>query len=338
MTADALPLAEITPPALLLTALVLHILLCSSGRLARIFAFPLKLAGNLIETFEKRYNRPAYNDRSRRRESVSVAIMLLLSGLLAGLAVAFALNMVPQVWIIEALLVAMLINLRPAAGHLRILVRALESGTEQARAILGLLTGRDPAGLDEGGIAAAAIENAAQAMTRGLVAPILWYLVGGLPALFAFRMIDTASVMIDERSDHARSFGVAPRCLSALFLMPAALVLVPLAFLSSLIVPATNSLAMLARDTYAGKHAWPVFSLPVAAFAAALGVRLGGPVCIGSFRREGAWFQDKAPPAAAADLMRARRLLIAGSLVMALFLALLTLAFPDPATWPLPHL
>ncbi len=63
--------------------------------------------------------------------------------------------------------------------------------------------------LDAHGVARAAIESLAENFSDGVVAPVFWYLLLGLPGLFAYKMANTLDSMIGHRTPHYRSFGWA---------------------------------------------------------------------------------------------------------------------------------
>jgi len=333
MVTSDLPFAVLPPATLLLLALLLNLLLCSFGRVSTLFATPTALAARLIGILEARYNTPHATETMRRTDSVSVTAVLVLLGLAAGLALDYGLTRFAYSWAVEAVLVATLINPRPHLERMRILERALDGDTEEARATLTLVTGRDARQLGPTGLAAAGIESTGMALVQGLLAPFIWYWLGGLPLLLAFKIVDTASVMIDERAEHARSFGWAPRALSAVFVAPAAALSGPALLLASLLTREAHARGVIAGLRAGGRYAWPVFSIPIAALAGALGVRLGGPVCIGSFERDGDIFTPTGTEPAPSDIARTRRLFVLSGVIMALGLAALgalKLAHPLP--------
>src|SRR5207248_2417172 len=96
----------------------------------------------------------------------------------------------------------------------------LAAGRDAVRHIVG----RDPMHLDQHGVARAAIESLAENFSDGVVAPVFWYLVLGLPGLFAYKMANTLDSMIGHRSARYRSFGwAAARFDDGLNLVPARL-------------------------------------------------------------------------------------------------------------------
>ncbi|MFQ5348490.1 MAG: cobalamin biosynthesis protein, partial [Rhodothalassiaceae bacterium] len=172
MTADSLPLADVSAPATLLLALALNLALCSASRVNALLASPASAAARLIRTLEARYNRPHATEKMRRADSVSVAIVLLLAGLGFGVGLSLLLRGLPYGWIVAAAFIAMMLNLRPQLERMRILAKAMRDGSpEEARATLGLITGRDACEEGVPGICKAGIESTAMALAQGEARP-----------------------------------------------------------------------------------------------------------------------------------------------------------------------
>jgi len=184
----------------------------------------------------------------------------------------------------------------------------LESGDlEGARAVLPALCGRDPAALDEPGLARAALESVAENTSDAHVAPLLWAALGGVPAVLAYRAINTLDAMIGNRSARYARFGwAAARIDDVANLAPARIT----AVLTAVCAPLVGGSAAGALRTWradASRHPSPNAGVAEAAFAGALGVRLGGPT---QYRHE---LEIRpalgdGPPPQIADLRRAVRL------------------------------
>ncbi|MDX2295901.1 CobD/CbiB family cobalamin biosynthesis protein, partial [Streptomyces roseofulvus] len=87
-----------------------------------------------------------------------------------------------------------------------------------------MIVGRDTATLDEAGVARAAIESLAESFCDGVVAPLFWLLVLGLPGIWMYKAINTADSMIGHREEPWRAFGwAAARGDDAMNLVPARL-------------------------------------------------------------------------------------------------------------------
>lgn len=151
---------------------------------------------------------------------------------------------------------------------------ALESGDlERARRCLPSLVGRDVRRLDEAGITRAVIESVAENTSDGIVAPALYAAVGGARGTLVYRAVNTLDSMVGHRDPRYRRFGWASaRVDDAANLVPARLTaLLVAAVRPGAVVRIWEAVRRDARD-----HPSPNAGVVEAAFAAALGVRLGG--------------------------------------------------------------
>lgn len=157
--------------------------------------------------------------------------------------------------------------------------RELQTGDlGAARTALGSLVGRDVEELDETGVARAVVESVAENTVDAVIAPIWWALVAGPVGVTAHRAVNTLDAMVGYRTDHYRRFGWASARLDdAVNWIPARV--------TALAVAACRPRA--AGDVWravrhdAPAHPSPNAGVAEAAFAAALGLRLGGPTVYG---------------------------------------------------------
>jgi adenosylcobinamide-phosphate synthase len=145
------------------------------------------------------------------------------------------------------------------------------------RGLLPSLCGRDPAALDSAGLARAALESVAENTSDAHVAPALWAAAGGVPAVLVYRGANTLDAMIGNRSPRYARFGwAAARFDDAANLVAARVTALLVAACAPLVGGSpTEALRSWRRD--AGRHPSPNAGVVEAAFAGALGVRLGGP-------------------------------------------------------------
>ncbi|HEY3696709.1 CobD/CbiB family cobalamin biosynthesis protein [Phenylobacterium sp.] len=186
---------------------------------------------------------------------------------------------------------------RSLHDHVAAVDRALSAGDlPGARAAVGRIVGRDVGGLDETGVAAAALESLAESFNDGVAAPLAWFLVGGLAGLFAYKAVNTADSLIGHRDERYRWFGwPAARTDDLMNLLPARLAGGLLALAGG------GGWRVMFRD--AGRHASPNAGWPEAAMAGALRVRLGGPVAYDGEPHHRAALGE-GPPPTPADLRR----------------------------------
>jgi len=146
-----------------------------------------------------------------------------------------------------------------------------------ARRLLPSLCGRDPAALDAAGLARAALESVAENTSDAHVAPVLWATVGGLPAVLVYRGANTLDAMIGNRSPRYVRFGWAAARFDDAANFVAARVTALLVAACAPVVGGSPSEALRAWRRDAARHPSPNAGVVEAAFAGALGVRLGGP-------------------------------------------------------------
>jgi adenosylcobinamide-phosphate synthase len=178
---------------------------------------------------------------------------------------------------------------------------------EGARRLLPSLCGRDPAALDSAGLARAALESVAENTSDAQVAPVLWAAVGGIPAVLVYRGANTLDAMIGNRSPRYLRFGWAAARFDDAANFVAARITGVLVAVCAPLVGGSPAGAIRAWRRDAARHPSPNAGVVEAAFAGALGVRLGGPTQYAHELEIRPTLGDGRPPEVA-DLARAVRL------------------------------
>ncbi|MEU3411005.1 cobalamin biosynthesis protein [Streptomyces sp. NPDC006658] len=156
--------------------------------------------------------------------------------------------------------------------------RALAAGdVDAARARLPHLCGRDPQALDADGIARAVVESVAENTSDAVVGALVWGAVAGVPGLLGFRAVNTLDAMVGHKSPRHRRYGWASARLDDVAGWPGARLTAVLAAVAG---PDPRG-ALRAWKADAGRHPSPNAGPVEAAFAGALGVRLGGTLSYG---------------------------------------------------------
>ncbi|MCL4456960.1 MAG: adenosylcobinamide-phosphate synthase CbiB, partial [Nitrospirae bacterium] len=155
---------------------------------------------------------------------------------------------------------------------------------ESARSNLGMIVGRDTQNLSEKGILKATIETSSENLSDGIIAPLFYLAIGGLPLALTYKAINTLDSMVGYKNDRYKNFGWAAARLDDIAnYIPARITGALIAVSSSAVFrsPFTvrDSLKTMLRD--GRKHTSPNAGIPEAAMAGALGVRLGGPSSYG---------------------------------------------------------
>lgn len=281
---------------------------------------PVTWIGALTAGLETRWNRGAPPERFR---SGAMATGVVVGGVaLLALPVQLAL---PDGWIgilLGGLLAWPFVALRAMHDHVADVAVPLAQGDlEAARQAVSMIVGRDPAQLDDAGVARAALESLAENTSDGIVAPVVWGCIAGLPGIAAYKAINTLDSMIGHRNDRYAQFGKAAARLDDLAnLVPARLT----GGLFTLVSRRPGaSLRGMWRD--ARRHRSPNAGWPEAAMAAALDVRLSGPRRYGDRVADEPWLNGDAPDPHGRDIERGLVLYIRAMVVMAAILALLTM-------------
>jgi adenosylcobinamide-phosphate synthase len=271
---------------------------------------PVVLAGRAIAFFDRKLNRPDRSDARRRERGLITVIILVGAAAAIGWSVHWVCRLSTVGALVEAFLIGVFVAQRSLYLHVARVAYALDRGGLIAgQQAVAHIVGRDPDQLDRYGVARAAIESLAENFSDGVVAPIFWYLLLGLPGLLAYKMVNTLDSMIGHHTERYRAFGwAAARLDDALNLLPALFsgLLLILAALFAARANAARAGVVMLRD--ARKHRSPNAGWPEAAMAGALGLALAGP----RFYAEGVvrdpFVGDGNPRATPRDIVRALQL------------------------------
>ncbi|MBT6033173.1 MAG: cobalamin biosynthesis protein CobD, partial [Kordiimonadaceae bacterium] len=180
---------------------------------------------------------------------------------------------------ILALLASVFLAYRSLMDHLGAVEKALlKNNIDEARREVSKIVGRDTRTLDKNAIARASIESVAENFSDGVVAPVFWFLVAGLPGIVTYKMINTADSMIGNRSKRFEHFGWASAKIDDVAnYLPARLSF--LIIICAGWISATGNIksGILTAYNFHHKHASPNAGWPEATMAGILNVRLGGP-------------------------------------------------------------
>jgi adenosylcobinamide-phosphate synthase len=196
-------------------------------------------------------------------------------------------------------------------------VRALDAGgTSRARLRLARIVGRDTGSLDQSEICRAVIETLAESFSDGILAPLFYLVLGGVPLAMAYKAINTLDSMIGHRDQQYVYFGrVAARLDDAANWLPARIsaVLICLAAGMSRNTNGLRACRIWFRD--GSSHASPNAGQVESAMAGALGVRLGGENTYGGERIVTPHLGDEFPKSGSSAAHHALKLVVAASLL-----------------------
>ncbi|WP_235977446.1 adenosylcobinamide-phosphate synthase CbiB [Sandaracinobacteroides hominis] len=275
------------------------------GLYARV-GHPVGFFARVITWWEGRFNRSGWTDAKRR----SLGLLLLLVLVATTFALALLLEQLMWLWLGRWGWIGVAVLAWPALAqrslwqHVQPIAGALAQGDlRRAREYVAMIVGRDVAGLDEAGVSRAAIESLAESFCDGVVAPLFWLLLLGLPGVWAWKAINTADSLIGHREERWRAFGwAAARADDLACLLPARIS-------GGLICLAGGGgWRVMWRDCR--RHASPNAGWPEAAMAGTLGVALAGPLAYDGVMHAKPWIGGEGRTAGGHDISRALRIYV----------------------------
>ncbi len=294
---------------------------------------PVTWIGALAAACERAWNRA---DRAfMARRALGALTLLVLVGTAA--AAGFGLTHVATSaagplggLLVTAAVASTLVAQRSLDDHVAAVAAALErDGLDAARRAVSKIVGRDPDTLDEAGVSRAAIESLAENFSDGVVAPLFWLVVAGLPGALVYKAINTADSMIGHKSERYLAFGWAAARTDDLVNLPASRLSALWLALAALVLrgaSARDAVRAIGRD--ASKHRSPNAGWPEAAMAGALGFKLAGPRAYGGNMVDDHFMGDGRADLDASDVRRALALYRVASTVQGAAVMILALVTP----------
>ena len=258
-------------------ALILDRVMGDPAWLIQRMGHPVIWIGNLIGWLDQHLNK---QPKTRLQGRIIGALTLfLIIIIVASTAVIFTIILatIPAGALITGVLASILLCQRSLARHVADVSSGLQHQLASGRAALSHLVGRDVSQLDESEIAKGAVESLAENTADGIIAPLFWFLIAGLPGIAIYKAINTADSMIGHHSPRHEHFGWAAARLDDLVNLPAARLTALLFVSAGYFCDARPKAAWRAVCRDANNHLSPNAGWPEAAMAGALGLRLGGP-------------------------------------------------------------
>lgn len=289
---------------------------------------PVEWFGTVLKKLEALLYDPQAEPLQARLRGLAVLLALLLIVTIPAVFVASILSTLKFGWIVEALLATALIAQHSLYEHVSAVGKGLDISLNEGRKAVARIVGRDPATLDESGVVKGALESLAENASDGIVAPVLWYALLGLPGIVAYKAINTADSMIGHKSERYIYFGWAAARLDDLINLPASrLTGFLFAAAAAWNDQERGKLAVLAMWRDAPKHQSPNAGWPESALAASLGVKFGGPRSYEGARVDLPWMGEGRETLNRDDIRKGLRLYgtaMTFLLFLAVFLALLS--------------
>lgn len=174
--------------------------------------------------------------------------------------------------VFDALLIFLCLAGTTLIREVREVFYAVDRSLEEGRRQVARIVGRDTSGLSAQEVRTAALETLAENLSDGVIAPLFWLAIGGVPAMMAYKMVNTLDSMIGYRTERYKDFGCwAARIDDVANYIPARITAL------LMVVAAGKPQLMSFVHRYGRCHASPNSGYPEAALAGILGCRFGGP-------------------------------------------------------------
>lgn len=286
--------------AAMLIALLIDVALGWPNKLYRAIGHPVTWIGRAISAGERLLNSGQSGPRRVK------GTVLVVSVLFAVALVTWRISLfLPGGWVgvlTTGLLAWPFVAARSLNDHVKAVGTPLEGGdVEGAREAVSNIVGRNPETMDTPAMTRAALESLAENASDGVVAPLFWGAIFGLPGIAVYKALNTFDSMIGYRNERYQDFGWAAARLDDLAN------LIPARLTGLLIAGAATGVRRTAYRTMmrdARSHRSPNAGWPEAAMAGALGVRLSGPRVYDGVESDDPWLNPVAADPRPQDIRR----------------------------------
>ena len=231
---------------------------------------PIVWFGKLISFCEHHLNHGAY--RKLKGAFMGIGLVMLVYGVTYGLLRLCGSVHISLKTALEAILIFYCLAGTTLIREVREVFRALDRSLEEGRVQVGRIVGRDTSELSAQEIRTAALETLAENLSDGVIAPLFWYALLGVPGMMAYKMVNTLDSMVGYHSERYLQFGCIPaRVDDVANYIPARLT----ALLMLLVAGRLDLLSFVWK--YGPQHASPNSGYPESALAGILDCRFGGP-------------------------------------------------------------
>lgn len=257
--------------AILILGWMLDLLLGDPARLPH----PVVYMGKWIAFGEHRLNKG--NNRKMKGAVFAVVSIAAIFGFTALVFWLISDYVVVSI-LVNGLFVFFCLAGRTLRKEVKMVFEAVDRGLEDGRKQVSRIVGRDTSELDAQEIRTAALETLAENLSDGVVAPLFWFLILGVPGMLMYKMINTFDSMIGYQNERYKDFGCwAAHIDDIANYIPARLTAIMMIIIASLRRPTKLIHYSSFVVRFANKHASPNSGWPESALAGILDCRFGGP-------------------------------------------------------------
>ena len=282
---------------------------------------PVQLIGSLISKLEKVLLKDTDSDKKKFRNGALLAVLVtVLTGAVTILIlfICYRISMTAG-FIVESVMCYQILAVKSLrVESMKVYTALKQDGLPAARTAVSMIVGRDTAQLDEHGIVRAAVETVAENSSDGIIAPMFYMAIGGIPLMFLYKGINTMDSMLGYKNDKYLYFGRCAARLDDVANYIPARISGWLMALSTVFVgmDTKNAVKIYRRDRR--NHASPNSAQTEAAMAGALDVQLAGNAYYFGKLYDKPTIGDPIRPVEIEDIPRANKLLYATCIVGAI--------------------
>jgi len=315
---------------ILLVALVLDAVIGDPDWLWRRLPHPVVGFGRAIGLLDRVLNRDAWPTPKRKAAGVAALALLVSGAFILGWAITAGLrSLLPPFSASVAIgaISAIFLAQKSLYQHVAAVRDGLlQGGLAGGRKAVAMIVGRDTDQLDEAGVSRAAIESCSENFSDGVVAPVFWFAVLGLPGLIAYKAVNTADSMIGHKTERHGAFGWASARFDDLVNLPGSRFSGFFIALASPVAGGSVGAALSAIRRDAPSHRSPNAGWPEAAMAGALGIALAGPRAYPGYMVDDPYMNASGrKDASAQDISRALKVMLGAWCVMVIIVLLAAL-------------
>lgn len=267
---------------------------------------PIVWFGKAIAFCERRLNKGA----NRKAKGAIASVALIVGAYLIGVVLPW--------WCIPIVVFFCLAG-TTLIREVRAVFEALDRSLDEGRRQVARIVGRDTSELSAQEVRTAALETLAENLSDGVIAPLFWFVLLGMPGMLAYKMINTLDSMIGYRTERYRDYG----CWAAHIDDIANYIPARLTALLMILVAGRLDLFAFVVDN-GRKHASPNSGYPEAALAGILGCRFGGPHYYFGELFDKPYIGETERPLTTADMQRAITINRRAELLMVILTAIIT--------------
>ena len=231
---------------------------------------PVVLFGKAIAFCDRKLN---LGKHKKVKGAIATSSLIILT-----FATTYTINLLLCIWspvaatIFQVIIIFFCLAGTTLIREVREVFRAVDRSLEEGRKQVARIVGRDTSELSAQEIRTAALETLAENLSDGVIAPLFWLAIGGVPAMLTYKMVNTLDSMIGYKTEKHKKFG----CFAARFDDVANFI--PARLTALLMVISSGRLSLLKFVAkYGSCHASPNSGYPEAALAGILNCRFGGP-------------------------------------------------------------